>query len=109
MIYVTNKNLPKEYKNDCGLSLCKLWFATLWGEDITNIKKLDISRIKITEIPQYKLVKNEILLIGNTYCVGDGFGNVIYCPYRENEDLIKFKEGWLQIKEKYEVTDDRAE
>lgn len=105
MIYITNKKLPDNFRNDNGLNLCKLWFYTFLGNDIdkNTIKKFDENCIILNEVNPYKLVENEIILIGNTYCVGDGYGNIKYCPYRKNEDTENYKKGNLRISKKYEV------
>lgn len=104
MIYITNKNLPKEFQNDNGLNLCKMWFYSLKNDiDKNSFKKFNPDCIKLKEISQYKLTENEILLINNTYCVGDGFGNIRYSPCRENEDIRNFKLGKERITKKFEV------
>lgn len=104
MIYITNKDLPKEFQNDNGLNLCKMWFYALKNDiDKNSFKKFNPDCIKLKEISQYKLTENEILLINNTYCVGDGFGNIRYSPCRENEDIRNYKLGKERITKKFEV------
>lgn len=104
MIYITNEKLPDEFKNDKGLNLCKMWFYALSHDiDKNSFKKFDPDCIKLEEISQYKMAANEILLINETYCVGDGFGNIRYSPCRENQDVKNYKEGKERITKKFEV------
>ena len=108
MIYITNDKLPENFRNDGGLNLCKLWFYTLMGHDIKDFKK-DLKNFKddfmtMEEVSQYRIVNQEILLLKNTYCVGNGLGNIVYSPCRLNEDVTRYLNGEIGITKKYEVT-----
>lgn len=104
MIYITNEKLPEKFRNDNGLNLCKMWFYSIYRDiDKNSFKKFDENCIELKEISPYKLVENEILLINNTYAVGDGFGSIRYCPSRNNEDIKNYKEGRTRITKKFEV------
>lgn len=108
MIYITNEKLPENFRNDKGLNLCKLWFYTLIGNDIKDFKK-DLKNfkddfMKMEEVSQYRIVTYEILLLNETYCVGNGLGNIVYSPCRVNNDVQQYLDGKIGITKKYEVT-----
>lgn len=105
MIYLDDKDIFKNLKDENGLSLCKVWFLTKLGKYSYN-KKIanELNKVILTEVSPYKLVENEILLIGNTYAVGNGKGTVIYSPCRENTDIEGYKNGTRRITKKYEVS-----
>lgn len=107
MLYITNEELPEKFRNDNGLNLCKLWFWTSQGHDIKSLKekdlKFDDNFISLREVSQYRIVDKEILLLGNSYVVGDGLGNIIYSPCRNNSDIINYLEGNIGITKKFEV------
>lgn len=108
MIYITNDKLPENFRNDNGLNLCKLWFYTLIGNDIKDFKRdlknFDDSFMTMEEVSQYRIVNYEILLLNKTYCVGNGLGNIVYSPCRQNEDVSAYLNGNIGITKKYEVT-----
>ena len=106
MLYITNEKLPERFRNDNGLNLCKLWFYALQHDiDRKALKKFDPDLVEIEEVSAYKIIQdgNEILLIGDSYFVGDGFGNPIYLPCKYNEDYEEYLAGNLRISKKFEV------
>ena len=93
MLYTTNHALPDKFREDNGERLCKLWFVTKYGKEldadlIEEFDKIVDDYIKVEEISQYKLPHpdGEIIVKSGKYCVGDGYGNVIYSPYRKGYD-----------------------
>lgn len=104
MLYTTNKNLPEMYKDDKGYNLCRLWFQTKFGTDLTEefLKNPDFSTLDIQEVSKYKIVHpdGELLLIDGKYHVGDGYGNIIYSPCR---DTVKYESGDFKIDGKFSV------
>ena len=90
------------------LQLCKLWFLCLYGnydlpKKLTEIPKDLLETVKLNRVNTCKLVDREILKIGNSWFVGDGFGNITYSPNRQNSDYLSYVSGDLPILEKYEV------
>ena len=91
------------------LQLCKLWFLCLYNNydlprKLTEIPEDLLETVKLSKVNTYKLVKREVLKIGDSWFVGDGFGNIIYSPNRQNSDYLSYINGDLPISEKYEVT-----
>lgn len=102
MIYIDDTF--KELQDGNGLSLCKAWFLTKAGYSYDKKIVKSFDKVKLNEVSQYKIINNEILLIGNTYVVGNGKGTIIYSPCRENEDVRNYLDGKSRINKKYEVT-----
>ena len=91
------------------LQLCKLWFLCLYNnydlpKKLTEIPEDLLETVRLSKVSTYKLVKREVLKIGDSWFVGDGFGNIIYSPNRQNSDYLSYTNGDLPISEKYEVT-----
>ena len=91
------------------LQLCKLWFLCLYNsydlpKKLTEIPEDLLETVKLSKVNTYKLVKHEVLKIGDSWFVGDGFGNIIYSPNRQNNDYLSYINGGLPISEEYEVT-----
>ena len=110
MLYMNDKSLPDFLREDDGLSMCKVWFLTLYGctlhDAIENFQKLTEEKLKIEEISAYKIPfpNGEILKINGKWNVGDGFGNVIYSPCRSTDGMQGYSDGQERIEQKYSVT-----
>lgn len=91
------------------LQLCKLWFLCFYKnydlpKNLAEIQEnLIENHVILEKIPSYKLSEKEIIKVGDSWFVGDGFGNIKYSPNRENKDYIAYVAGNLPISEKYKV------
>ena len=90
------------------LQLCKLWFLCLYRnydipKKLTDIPEDLLENIRLTKISPYKLSAKEIFKVGESWFVGDGFGNIIYSPNRQNRDYLDYVNGDAYISEKYRV------
>lgn len=109
MLYINDKSLPDYLRNDDGLNLCKVWFLTLFGSSIhdaiEDFQKLSEQKLDIQEISAYKIPfpNGEIIKINGKWHVGDGFGNVIYAPCRDQEGVQGYSDGHERIEKKYSV------
>ena len=90
------------------LQLCKLWFLCLYKnydipKKLTDIPEELLENVKLTKISPYKLSTKEIFKAGKSWFVGDGFGNIVYSPNRQNKDYLDYTAGDIPILEKYKV------
>ena len=90
------------------LQLCKLWFLCLYKdydipEKLTDIPEELLESIKLTKISPYKIFTKEIFKAGESWFVGDGFGNIVYSLNRQNKDYLDYTAGDIPMLEKYKV------
>lgn len=90
------------------LQLCKLWFLCFYDnydvpKKLSEIPEELLENVKLTKISPYKLSAKEIFKAGESWFVGDGFGNIVYAPNRRNKDYFDYTGGVIPISEKYKV------
>ena len=90
------------------LQLCKLWFLCLYKnydipKKLSDIPAELLESVKLIKTPPYKLSAKEIFKAGESWFVGDGFGNITYSPNRRNKDYLDYTVGNIPILEKYRV------
>ena len=90
------------------LQLCELWFLCLYKnydipKKLSEIPEDLLETVKLTKVNSYKLLEKEVFKAGNSWFVGDGFGNITYSPNRRNKDYLDYTVGNIPILEKYRV------
>lgn len=90
------------------LQLCKLWFLCLYKnydipKKLSEISEDLLETVKLTRVNSYKLLEKEVFKAGNSWFVGDGYGNIVYSPNRRNKDFFDYVNGVIPIAEKYKV------
>ena len=90
------------------LQLCKLWFLCLYKnydipKKLSDIPAELLESVKLIKTPPYKLSAKEIFKAGESWFVGDGYGNIMYSPNRCNKDFLDYSDGVIPIAEKYKV------